>query len=77
MAKAGGVVGFVGLDDISLELAASLLRSGYSVQAFEVSTFISLHLSISVSAAQLFCFFVVNLTYGINWTEFTSLIKFI
>ncbi|XP_057791465.1 uncharacterized protein LOC131008563 isoform X1 [Salvia miltiorrhiza] len=38
MAKAGGVVGFVGLDDISLELAASLLRSGYSVQAFEKSS---------------------------------------
>ncbi|KAL1533220.1 hypothetical protein AAHA92_33137 [Salvia divinorum] len=37
MAEAGGVVGFVGLDDISLELAASLLRSGYSVQAFEKS----------------------------------------
>ncbi|XP_073147558.1 uncharacterized protein [Henckelia pumila] len=30
-------VGFVGLDDISLELAASLLRSGYEVQAFEIS----------------------------------------
>lgn len=32
----GSVVGFVGLDDISLELATSLLRSGYSLQAFEV-----------------------------------------
>lgn len=30
-----GVIGFVGLDDLSLELAASLLRSGYAVQAFE------------------------------------------
>lgn len=30
------VVGFIGLDELSLELAASLLRSGYSVQAFEV-----------------------------------------
>lgn len=29
------VVGFVGLDELSLELAASLLRSGYGVQAFE------------------------------------------
>ncbi|XP_057459421.1 uncharacterized protein LOC130750039 isoform X2 [Actinidia eriantha] len=29
------VVGFLGLDDLSLELAASLLRSGYAVQAFE------------------------------------------
>nr|GLL29350.1 uncharacterized protein LOC109165554 [Ipomoea trifida] len=29
------VVGFVGLDDISLELASSLLTSGYSIQAFE------------------------------------------
>nr|XP_048329007.1 uncharacterized protein LOC107418532 isoform X2 [Ziziphus jujuba var. spinosa] len=32
-----GIVGFVSLDDLSLEMAASLLRSGYSVQAFEVS----------------------------------------
>lgn len=30
------VVGFVGLDEVSLKLAASLLQSGYSVQAFEV-----------------------------------------
>ncbi|KAF3437146.1 hypothetical protein FNV43_RR19899 [Rhamnella rubrinervis] len=32
-----GVVGFVGLDDLSLDMAASLLRSGYTVQAFELS----------------------------------------
>nr|XP_016434118.1 PREDICTED: uncharacterized protein LOC107760560 [Nicotiana tabacum] len=32
------VIGFVGLDDISLELATSLLRSGYSVQAFEAGS---------------------------------------
>ena len=31
-----GAVGFVGLDDLSLELAASLIRSGYAVKAFEV-----------------------------------------
>ncbi|CAA0840661.1 ketose-bisphosphate aldolase class-II family protein [Striga hermonthica] len=31
------VVGFVGLDEVSLQLAASLLRSGYGVQAFETS----------------------------------------
>uniref|UniRef100_A0A7N2MRP9 Ketose-bisphosphate aldolase class-II family protein n=1 Tax=Quercus lobata TaxID=97700 RepID=A0A7N2MRP9_QUELO len=31
-----GVVGFVNLDDLSLDLAASLLRSGYAVQAFEI-----------------------------------------
>uniref|UniRef100_A0A5B7BKZ0 Ketose-bisphosphate aldolase class-II family protein n=1 Tax=Davidia involucrata TaxID=16924 RepID=A0A5B7BKZ0_DAVIN len=31
-----GVIGFVGLDDLSLELAASLLRSGYAVQVFEI-----------------------------------------
>ncbi|KAJ4961675.1 hypothetical protein NE237_021585 [Protea cynaroides] len=31
-----GVVGFVGLDVLSLELASSLLRSGFRVQAFEV-----------------------------------------
>ncbi|KAL7099172.1 hypothetical protein ACP275_09G066400 [Erythranthe tilingii] len=31
------VVGFVGLDEVSLELAASLLHSGYAVQAFETS----------------------------------------
>ncbi|KAH6781861.1 ketose-bisphosphate aldolase class-II family protein [Perilla frutescens var. hirtella] len=30
-------VGFVGLDEVSLELAASLLRSGYSLHAFETS----------------------------------------
>ncbi|KZV41681.1 hypothetical protein F511_25504 [Dorcoceras hygrometricum] len=32
------VVGFIGLDDISLELASSLLHSGYQVQAFEISS---------------------------------------
>ncbi|KAI3454942.1 hypothetical protein Pfo_011605 [Paulownia fortunei] len=32
------VVGFVGLDEVSLELAASLLHSGYAVQAFETSS---------------------------------------
>lgn len=31
-----GCVGFVGLDNLSLEQAASLLRSGYAVQAFEI-----------------------------------------
>ncbi|KAL3630490.1 hypothetical protein CASFOL_023474 [Castilleja foliolosa] len=31
-------VGFVGLDQVSLELAASLLRSGYAIQAFETSS---------------------------------------
>lgn len=30
------VVGFVGLDDLSLDMAASLLRAGYKVQAFEI-----------------------------------------
>lgn len=30
------IVGFLGLDEISLKLAASLLRSGYTVRAFEV-----------------------------------------
>ncbi|KAI8003403.1 L-threonate dehydrogenase [Camellia lanceoleosa] len=30
------VIGFVGLDQLSLQLASSLLRSGYAVQAFEV-----------------------------------------
>jgi hypothetical protein len=33
---AQGTVGFVGLDEITLGLAASLLHSGYAVQAFEV-----------------------------------------
>ena len=33
----GGVVGFVGLDLFSFELASSLLSSGFRVQAFEVS----------------------------------------
>ncbi|KAG1358749.1 putative oxidoreductase YgbJ [Cocos nucifera] len=30
------VVGFVGLDELSLELASSLIRSGFRVQGFEV-----------------------------------------
>lgn len=30
------VVGFVGLDDLSLDMAASLLRAGYKIQAFEI-----------------------------------------
>ncbi|XP_010459440.1 PREDICTED: uncharacterized protein LOC104740519 [Camelina sativa] len=34
----GGVVGFVGLDSFNFELASSLLRSGFKVQAFEIST---------------------------------------
>ncbi|KAL5815452.1 hypothetical protein ACOSQ4_026093 [Xanthoceras sorbifolium] len=33
----GLVVGFVGLDDLSLDMAGSLLRSGYKLQAFEIS----------------------------------------
>ncbi|CAI9113691.1 OLC1v1014344C1 [Oldenlandia corymbosa var. corymbosa] len=33
-----GVVGFLGLDEVSLELAASLLKSGYDVQVFETSS---------------------------------------
>ncbi|KAL5545367.1 hypothetical protein UlMin_009151 [Ulmus minor] len=32
-----GIVGFVGLDILSLEMAASLIRSGYQVKAFEKS----------------------------------------
>ncbi|KAL2478890.1 ketose-bisphosphate aldolase class-II family protein [Forsythia ovata] len=35
---AEGAVGFVGLDEITLDLAASLLHSGYAVQAFETSS---------------------------------------
>ncbi|KAF8398972.1 hypothetical protein HHK36_014837 [Tetracentron sinense] len=31
------IVGFVGLDELSLDLSASLLRSGFGVQAFEIS----------------------------------------
>ncbi|KFK43991.1 hypothetical protein AALP_AA1G200600 [Arabis alpina] len=34
----GGFVGFVGLDSFSFESASSLLRSGFKVQAFEIST---------------------------------------
>ncbi|XP_062073864.1 uncharacterized protein LOC133778058 [Humulus lupulus] len=37
MASSLGVVGFVGLNDFSFEMAAKLLRSGYQVQAFETS----------------------------------------
>ncbi|EPS59540.1 hypothetical protein M569_15267, partial [Genlisea aurea] len=32
---AASVVGFVGLDEVSLELAASLMRSGHAIQAFQ------------------------------------------
>ncbi|XP_061952779.1 uncharacterized protein LOC133675427 [Populus nigra] len=35
-ADGDAVVGFVGLDDLSLDMAASLLRAGYKVQAFEI-----------------------------------------
>ncbi|XP_054792705.1 uncharacterized protein LOC129298331 [Prosopis cineraria] len=31
------LIGFVGLDELSLEVASSLVRHGYSVQAFETS----------------------------------------
>ncbi|KAL1339273.1 hypothetical protein AAHE18_U023800 [Arachis hypogaea] len=31
------VVGFVGLDDLSLQMASSLIRHGYAVQAFEIT----------------------------------------
>lgn len=56
-----GVVGFVGLEDLSLELAASLLRSGYAVQAFEVSLFLHLLLLI------LFLFHELIITLGSVW----------
>lgn len=36
MGSSSGVVGFVGLDDLNLELAASLVRSGYGVRGYEV-----------------------------------------
>lgn len=36
MASSSSIVGFVGLDELSLDLASSLLRSGYRVQAFEI-----------------------------------------
>lgn len=42
MESVGTVVGFVGLDALSLEMASSLLCSGYKVQAFEVSLSLSL-----------------------------------
>lgn len=32
-----GVVGFVGLDELSMEIASLLVRSGFRVQAYEVS----------------------------------------
>lgn len=35
MASQANVVGFVGFDEISLELADSLVSSGYAVQAFD------------------------------------------
>ncbi|XP_042963966.1 uncharacterized protein LOC122297829 [Carya illinoinensis] len=52
-----GVVGFLGLDELSLDLAASLLRSGYAVQAFEtyeplISDFLKLGGSRCASAVE-------------------------
>lgn len=41
----GKVVGFVGLDELSLKMASSLIRHGYAPQAFEVGSF-SLSLSL-------------------------------
>lgn len=38
-AAMASAVRFVGLDALSLDLASSLFRSGYKVQAFEVSRF--------------------------------------
>jgi len=35
--ESGKLIGFVGLDELGLQMASSLLRHGYSVQAFEVS----------------------------------------
>ncbi|XP_047315983.1 uncharacterized protein LOC124919708 [Impatiens glandulifera] len=32
-----GEVGFIGLDELSLDMAASLIRSGYAVKAFEIN----------------------------------------
>ncbi|XP_074301787.1 uncharacterized protein LOC141633237 isoform X2 [Silene latifolia] len=39
MTSAPTVVGFVGLDDISFDLATSLLRFGYIVKAFHSQAF--------------------------------------
>ncbi|KAF5179634.1 D-tagatose-1,6-bisphosphate aldolase subunit GatY [Thalictrum thalictroides] len=36
MASSSTTVGFIGLDELSLDLASSLIRSGFSVKAFEV-----------------------------------------
>jgi hypothetical protein len=33
------VIGFVGLDELGLQMASSLLRHGYDVQAFKVLFF--------------------------------------
>ncbi|XP_058722533.1 uncharacterized protein LOC131594430 [Vicia villosa] len=35
--ESGKLIGFVGLDEIGLQIASSLLRHGYAVQAFEIS----------------------------------------
>ena len=53
-------MGVVGLDDLSLELAASLIRSGYAVKAFEVYFdyfFISLHFIFLVLMVWIFLMF--------------------
>lgn len=34
---AHGVVGFVGLDDLSIEIGSLLVRSGFRIKAYEVS----------------------------------------
>ena len=35
--ESGKLIGFVGLDELGLQMASSLLRHGYSLQAFEVN----------------------------------------
>lgn len=77
-----GIVGFVGLDDLSLEMAASLLRSGYSVKAFEVNNFLIflfvicfpdsvwfLRKWIGKTGRMIFLFYFLNLTWNFYQTQ--------
>jgi hypothetical protein len=53
----GKVIGFVGLDELGLQMATSLVRHGYAVQAFEVPFFslFSLYLQIRIVDQFSFC----------------------
>lgn len=71
--ESGKLIGFVGLDELGLQIAASLLRHGYAVQAFEVSS-LSLYAqrrkvyltSWHITSLLLSCTVIMSYTYNIK-----------